>query len=131
MICQFCFHTIRHLSLFLKLCKNVLGQSYSIGGRKKDGVWEWVRNGRFSKMSYFVFSPSEPNGSKSKPENCAAIASDLHYYVYDFSCNSVVRYICEKWKVNILFTFLTNPFFVVHISRINNYKYVIADVIFC
>lgn len=72
------------------------GQSYSIGGRKKDGNWEWVRDGRFSKMSYFVFSPSEPDGSKSKPEYCVAIAASLHYYVYDFSCNSVVRYICEK-----------------------------------
>lgn len=66
------------------------GQHYSIGGREiNDGDWRWVaRDGRFSKLSHFVFSPTEPNGSKARPEKCTALYALSHYYAVDLSCNS-------------------------------------------
>eukprot|EP00105_Crassostrea_gigas_P037868 XP_019922016.1 PREDICTED: perlucin-like protein isoform X2 [Crassostrea gigas] len=74
------------------------GHLYSIGGREiQDGDWRWMKDGdSFMKMSHFVFGPSEPNGSKSRPEKCTALHIAMQYYVVDLSCNSVVRYICEK-----------------------------------
>ncbi|XP_052681348.1 perlucin-like protein [Crassostrea angulata] len=74
------------------------GHHYSIGGREiQDGDWRWVKDGdSFMKMSHYVFGPTEPNGSKSRPEKCTALYTSVRYYVVDLSCNSVTRYICEK-----------------------------------
>ncbi|XP_048736790.2 perlucin-like protein [Ostrea edulis] len=77
------------------------GQNYAIGGRdfnreKKGSDWRWVGYDRVSRMSYFAFGPSEPNGTKGSPELCLWLYAGYKYQFIDVACTSVARYICEK-----------------------------------
>nr|XP_034309523.1 uncharacterized protein LOC105326448 isoform X2 [Crassostrea gigas] len=77
------------------------GRSYWIGGRNinreiQGGDWRWVKNGTFSKMSYYAFGPGQPSGSKGTPENCLWLYPTYHYQFIDDICTYSVYYICEK-----------------------------------
>lgn len=81
--------------------KIFLGRNYWIGGRNinreiQGGDWRWVKNGTFSKMSYFAFGPGQPSGSKGTPENCLWLYPAYNYQFIDDICTSSVYYICEK-----------------------------------
>lgn len=57
---------IINVSLYYQFTKcMILGQNFAIGGRNINrevdgGDWRWVKNGSFSKMSYFAFGPKQP-----------------------------------------------------------------------
>lgn len=77
------------------------GRSYFIGGRNinreiQGGDWRWVKNGNFSKMSYFAFGPGQPDGTKGNPQNCLWLYPTFQYQFIDDYCTSSVYYICEK-----------------------------------
>lgn len=77
------------------------GQNYAIGGRNINreihgGDWRWVKNGTFSKMSYFAFAQDQPNGTKASPQNCMWLYSEFKYEFIDTICSNLARYICEK-----------------------------------
>lgn len=59
-----------------------------------EGDWRLVKNGTFTKMSYFAFGPTEPTVSKS--EKCCWLYAGYNYNFIDVSCSSKARYICEK-----------------------------------
>lgn len=59
-----------------------------------EGDWRWVKNGTFTKMSYFAFGPTEPTVSKS--QKCLWLYAGYNYNAIDVSCSSKARYICEK-----------------------------------
>lgn len=85
----------------IKKYKYIIGRSYWIGGRNinreiQGGDWRWVKNGNFSKMSYFAFGPGQPTGTKGSPQNCMWLYSPYHYQFTDDSCTMLAHYICEK-----------------------------------
>ncbi|XP_063411551.1 uncharacterized protein LOC134694469 [Mytilus trossulus] len=70
------FETLEELMLMKYELKKInTGQHYYIGGRnvnryKSGGDWRWIKHGKMTKMTYFAFDSSEPNGSFSSPEDC-------------------------------------------------------------
>lgn len=76
-------------------------RGYFIGGRNinreiQGGDWRWVKNGNFSKMSYFAFGPGQPDGTRGNPQNCLWLYPTFQYQFIDDYCTSSVYYIFEK-----------------------------------
>lgn len=96
------FETLdEYLLVRYKLTEMKAGSVYSIGARDfkpgfKSGDWRWVKRGNNTKLSYTVFGPHEPNGSKARPEYCMILFSGTHFAFADYPCSYAAQYICEK-----------------------------------
>lgn len=60
----------------------------------KGGDWRWARRGFNSRLSYFAFGTSEPDGSKTNPELCLGLDPNKNYEFVDIPCSTPFQYIC-------------------------------------
>lgn len=87
--------------MFNKIATLFKGLFYAIGARDfnqdlKGGDWRWARRGFNSRLSYFAFGASEPDGTKTNPELCLGLDPNKNYEFVDIPCSTPFRYICEK-----------------------------------
>lgn len=90
--------------LFIYIYIHILiqGSYFYIGGRNinryiKGGDWGWIKHGKMTKMTYFAFDSSEPNGSFSSPEDCMFFHGARGYLLHNACCDCYAAgFICEK-----------------------------------
>ncbi|CAC5412308.1 unnamed protein product [Mytilus coruscus] len=87
------FETLEELMLMkYELKKMKTGSYFYIGGRninryKSGGDWRWIKHGKMTKMTYFAFDSSEPNGSFSSPEDCIFFHGARGYLFHNACCD--------------------------------------------
>nr|XP_022322048.1 uncharacterized protein LOC111123779 isoform X1 [Crassostrea virginica] len=96
--------TLEEAMFFKNLVKNMkTGLSFYVGGRninrrKPGGDWRWIKNGKMSKMTYFAFGATQPDGNDKYPQDCMFFYAPDRYKLHDVFCDNghyLGGYICE------------------------------------